>query len=77
MYKFEAQVAKILRAEIGDLVPIQPKIRAAYGEGVGGGEREGTADPARPLELGFRCGLQPRWQAPRHRQWGPYGEHPV
>ena len=51
------------------------------GEGVGCGERQGIADPARPLQgrerlfLGRElCGLQPRWQAPRHRQCGPNGE---
>jgi len=27
-----------------------------------------------PLELCFRCDLQPRWQAPRHRQLGSGGE---
>ncbi len=31
-------------------------------------QREGTTDPAWPLGLCLGSGLQPRWQAPRHRQ---------
>ncbi len=44
------------------------------GEGVGRGEREGTADPARPLGPCSGRGLWPRWQEPRHRQSRRDGE---